>query len=75
MAEQDDQMIAQMAAQQLGAPAPDAAPAQPQEDPAKQDNPLLIKRRFRKLQALKLKVINKRRRALSKSTSAMDAKK
>jgi hypothetical protein len=39
MAEQDDQMIAQMAAQQLGAPAPDAAPAQPQEDPAKQDNP------------------------------------
>lgn len=42
MAEQDDQMIAQMAAQQLGAPAPEAAPAQPQqpqEDPAKADTP------------------------------------
>ena len=39
MAEQDDQMIAQMAAQQLGAPAPEAAPAQPQVDPAKAETP------------------------------------
>lgn len=37
MAEQDDQMIAAMAAQQLGAPAPEAAPAQ--EDPAKAEAP------------------------------------
>ena len=29
MAEQDEQLIAQMAAQQLGAPAPEAAPQQP----------------------------------------------
>lgn len=37
MAEQDDQMIAAMAAQQLGAPAPEAAPAQ--QDPAKAETP------------------------------------
>lgn len=41
MAEQDDQLIAQMAAQQLGAPAPEQpAPQQaPAADPAKQDAP------------------------------------
>ena len=37
MAEQDDQLIQQMAAQQLGAPAP--APEAPAADPAKQDTP------------------------------------
>ena len=39
MAEQDEQLIAQMAAQQLGAPAPEAAPQQPAADPAKEETP------------------------------------
>ena len=40
MAEQDDQMIAALAAQQLGVPTPEAAPSAPaQVDPAKADAP------------------------------------